>query len=104
MRGRSNSEVIKSRYSIAPPSKDTLQKKLKGMVIKRSDQKKTRHFRYALQHLSRIHFTYTIERCFVEVRRRTRPMVCFVNVPSVTDIFGILQMFCWGVFTQAMTK
>jgi putative transposase len=27
--------------------------------------------------------TNTIERCFVEVRRRTRPMVCFVNVQSV---------------------
>ena len=27
--------------------------------------------------------TNVIERCFVEVRRRTRPMVCFVNVESV---------------------
>jgi putative transposase len=27
-----------------------------------------------------------IERCFVEVRRRTRPMVCFVNVKSVDRI------------------
>ena len=27
-----------------------------------------------------------IERCFVEVRRRTRPMVCFVNVASVDRI------------------
>ena len=27
--------------------------------------------------------TNIIERCFVEVRRRTRPMVCFVNVVSV---------------------
>ncbi|MCA1838581.1 MAG: IS256 family transposase, partial [Actinobacteria bacterium] len=27
--------------------------------------------------------TNVIERCFVEVRRRTRPMVCFVNVQSV---------------------
>src|SRR3989304_2553412 len=26
--------------------------------------------------------TNVIERCFVEVRRRTRPMVCFVNVES----------------------
>jgi transposase-like protein len=30
--------------------------------------------------------TNVIERCFVEVRRRTRPMVCFVNVPSVDRI------------------
>ena len=28
--------------------------------------------------------TNIIERCFVEVRRRTRPMVCFVNVPAWT--------------------
>jgi transposase-like protein len=27
--------------------------------------------------------TNVIGRCFVEVRRRTRPMVCFVNVESV---------------------
>ncbi|MBI2817229.1 MAG: transposase, partial [Acidobacteria bacterium] len=27
-----------------------------------------------------------IERCFVEVRRRTRPMVCFVNTQSVDRI------------------
>ena len=31
--------------------------------------------------------TNVIERCFVEVRRRTRPMVCFVNVESVARIF-----------------
>ena len=30
--------------------------------------------------------TNIIERCFVEVRRRTRPMVCFVNVKSVDRI------------------
>ena len=30
--------------------------------------------------------TNIIERCFVEVRRRTRPMVCFVNVQSVERI------------------
>lgn len=30
--------------------------------------------------------TYVIERCFVEVRRCTRPMVCFVNVASVDRI------------------
>jgi transposase-like protein len=30
--------------------------------------------------------TNIIERCFVEVRRRTRPMVCLVNVKSVDRI------------------
>ena len=35
-----------------------------------------------------------IERCFVEVRRRTRPMVCFVNVDSVDRIiFSIFNRF-----------
>jgi transposase-like protein len=50
-----------------------------------------------------------IERCFVEVRRRTRPMVCFVNVQSVERIiYSIFQRFNleWKtrtlrVFTQA---
>ena len=35
--------------------------------------------------------TNVIERCFVEVRRRTRPMVCFVNMASVDRI--ILSIF-----------
>ena len=30
--------------------------------------------------------TNVMERCFVEVRRRTRPMVCFVNLQSVDGI------------------
>ena len=50
-----------------------------------------------------------IERCFVEVRRRTRPMVCFVNVKSVDRIiYSIFQRFTleWKnrtlkLFTQA---
>jgi len=53
--------------------------------------------------------TNVIERCFVEVRRRTRPMVCFVNVGSVDRIiFSIFNRFNedWRnhilqVFTQA---
>lgn len=53
--------------------------------------------------------TNVIERCFVEVRRRTRPMVCFVNVQSVDRIiFSIFNRFNedWRnhilqVFTQA---
>ena len=50
--------------------------------------------RILLYSCSRTHSTYwrklrttnVIERCFVEVRRRTRPMVCFVNVQSVDRI------------------
>ena len=53
--------------------------------------------------------TNVIERCFVEVRRRTRPMVCFVNVESVDRIiYSIFQRFNleWktrtlSIFTQA---
>jgi putative transposase len=53
--------------------------------------------------------TNTIERVFVEVRRRTRPMVCFVNVASVDRIiYSIFHRFNleWRnrtlkVFTQA---
>jgi putative transposase len=38
--------------------------------------------------------TNIIERCFVEVRRRTRPMVCFVNVKSVDRVIcSIFQHF-----------
>ena len=38
--------------------------------------------------------TNVIERCFVEVRRRTRPMVCFVNVASVDRIiYSIFHRF-----------
>jgi putative transposase len=53
--------------------------------------------------------TNLIERVFVEVRRRTRPMVCFINVASVDRIiYSIFQRFNleWRnrtlrVFTQA---
>ena len=53
--------------------------------------------------------TNLIERCFVEVRRRTRPMVCFVNIHSVDRIiFSIFNRFNqeWQnrtlkIFTQA---
>ena len=53
--------------------------------------------------------TNLIERCFAEVRRRTQPMVCFVNVQSVDRIvFSIFNRFNedWRnrllqVFTQA---
>ena len=53
--------------------------------------------------------TNAIERCFVEVRRRTRPMVLFVNVASVERIiYAIFQRFnqqwqnrTFSLFTQA---
>ena len=47
------------------------------------------------QHLwKKLRTTHVIERCFVEVRRRTRPMVCFVNVQSVDRIvFSIFNRF-----------
>ena len=53
--------------------------------------------------------TNIIERCFVEVRRRTRPMVCFANVASVDRIiYSIFHRFNleWktrtlNLFTQA---
>lgn len=55
--------------------------------------------------------TNLIERCFVEVRRRTRPMVCFVNVSSIDRIIfaifnGINEKHQWKnrtlqLFTQA---
>ena len=36
----------------------------------------------------KVRTTSVIERCFVEVRRRTRPMVCFVNIASVDRILN----------------
>jgi putative transposase len=43
-------------------------------------------FRFPRQLWRKLRTTNAIERCFVEVRRRTRPMVCFVNVASVDRI------------------
>src|SRR5262250_1853816 len=68
------------------------------------------HFFSFPRHLWRkLRTTNVIERCFVEVRRRTRPMVCFVNVKSVDRIiYSIFQRFTleWKtrtlkLFTQA---
>ena len=66
-------------------------------------------FRFPKHLWRKLRTTHIIERCFVEVRRRTRPMVCFVNVQSVDRIlYSILQRFNleWKtrtlrVFTQA---
>jgi len=51
--------------------------------------------------------TNMIGRCFVEVRRRTRPMVCFVNVESVDRIiYSIFQRFNleWKTRTQKVVS
>jgi putative transposase len=66
-------------------------------------------FRFPRHRWRKLRTTNIIERCFVEVRRRTRPMVCFVNVQSVDRIiYSIFQRFNleWKnrtlrVFTQA---
>lgn len=43
-------------------------------------------FRFPRHLWRQLRTTNRIERCFVEVRRRTRPMVCFVNLQSVDRI------------------
>jgi len=66
-------------------------------------------FSFPEQLWRKLRTTNIIDRCFVEVRRRTRPMVCFVNVQSVDRIiYSIFQRFNldWKnrtlrVFTQA---
>jgi len=66
-------------------------------------------FRFPKHLWRKLRTTNIIERCFVEVRRRTRPMVCFVNAQSVDRIiYSIFQRFNleWKtrtlrVFTQA---
>jgi len=52
------------------------------------------YFRFPKQLWKKLRTTNIIERCFVEVRRRTRPMVCFVNVQSVGRIiYSIFRRF-----------
>ena len=66
-------------------------------------------FRFPKHLWRKLRTTNIIERCFVEVRRRTRPMVCFVNVQSVDRIIYAIFQRCnleWKtrtlrVFTQA---
>src|SRR5207249_10667006 len=51
-------------------------------------------FRFPRHLWRKLRTTNVIERCFVEVRRRTRPMVCFVNEGSVDRIiFSIFSRF-----------
>jgi transposase-like protein len=68
-------------------------------------------FRFPRLLWRKLRTTNVIERCFVEVRRRTRPMVCFVNVQSVDRIIyaifnGLNENVSWKnrtlqLFTQA---
>jgi putative transposase len=50
--------------------------------------------------------TNVIERCFVEVRRRTRPMVCFVNVKSVDRIICSISrdLTCNGKIAPSVSR
>jgi putative transposase len=51
-------------------------------------------YRFPRHLWKKLRTTNVIERCFVEVRRRTRPMVCFVNVESVDRIiYSIFHRF-----------
>ncbi len=51
-------------------------------------------FRFPFAMRKKLRTTNVIERCFVEIRRRTRPMVCFVNPESVDRIiFSIFNRF-----------
>ena len=66
-------------------------------------------FRFPKPLWRKLRTTNIIERCFVDVRRTTRPMVCFVNAQSVDRIiYSIFQRFnlewknrALRVFTQA---
>jgi putative transposase len=83
-----------------------------GAVVRRLEQdlpELLSFFAFARHLWRKLRTTNVIERCFVEVRRRTRPMVCFVNVESVDRIiYSIFQRFNleWktrtlNLFTQA---
>ncbi len=68
-------------------------------------------FRFPRHLWRKLRTTNVIERCFVEVRRRTRPMVCFVNTASMDRIIyaifnGLNEKYQWKnrtlrLFTQA---
>src|SRR6266567_2474938 len=83
-----------------------------GVVVRRLEQdlpELLSFFAFPRHLWRKLRTTNVIERCFVEVRRRTRPMVCFVNVESVDRIiYSIFQRFNleWktrtlNLFTQA---
>ena len=50
-----------------------------------------RLFRFPRHPWRKLRTTNVIERCFVEVRRRNQPMVCFGNVQTVDRI--VLSIF-----------
>ena len=66
-------------------------------IVKRleKDLPELLNFFYFPRHLcKKLRTTNAIERCFVEVRRRTRPMVVFTNVQSVDRIiYAIFNRF-----------
>src|SRR5207248_11142226 len=68
-----------------------------GAVVRRLEQdlpELLSFFAFPRHLWRKLRTTNVIERCFVEVRRRTRPMVCFVNVESVDRIiYSIFQRF-----------
>src|SRR5437660_2511571 len=68
-----------------------------GAVVRRLEQdlpELLSFFAFPRHLWRKLRTTNVIERCFVEVRRRTRPMVCFVNVESVYRIiYSIFQRF-----------
>src|SRR5438477_176265 len=83
-----------------------------GAVVRRLEQdlpELLSFFAFPRHLWRKLRTTNVIERCFVEVRRRTRPMVCSVNVESVDRIiYSIFQRFNleWktrtlNLFTQA---
>jgi len=47
-------------------------------------------FRFPRHLWRKLRTTHVIERCFVEVWRRTRPSVCFVNVASADRIIDAI--------------
>src|SRR5438132_7983137 len=60
-----------------------------GAVVRRLEQdlpELLSFFAFPRHLWRKLRTTNVIERCFVDVRRRTRPMVCFVNVESVDRI------------------
>src|SRR5437868_770027 len=83
-----------------------------GAVVRRLEQdlpELLSFFAFPRHLWRKLRTTNVIERCFVEVRRRTRPIMCFVNVESVDRIiYSIFQRFNleWktrtlNLFTQA---
>ena len=59
------------KYAIRIPANNSLERDLPELLT---------FFDFPRHLWRKLRTTNAIERCFVEVRRRTRPMVCFVNV------------------------